>query len=123
MAKRYGLYNKALIPRYNKLVKAGLHEAIMKNLDDYIKHLETQKKKDYALMASTYINQERYKDEWEIVTTDYSQKWINEELEMSWASTEQIESIMIEKQKWEAKNKNKEITVWVFRNIITYYLK
>jgi len=50
----------------------------MNNLDDYKTHLESHKKKDYVLMAQTYLNKSRYLDDWELVKIDFSTKWIND---------------------------------------------
>ncbi len=117
--KNSWLSNNSLIVKYNKLSKEWLHTSIMNNLDDYVKHLEAFKKKDYALMAQTYINQQRYKDSWEIVKTDFSTKWINDLLKERKFTVAVCENIMCEVKAWEVKQ-NKEMTQWVLENIIIH---
>ncbi len=52
------------------------HNKIMENLKDYKLFLEVNKERN-PLQVSTYLNQKRYKDKWEIVR-DVSRKWIND---------------------------------------------
>jgi len=66
----------------------------MDNLKDYKIHLQTHKKKDYALMASTYINQKRYKDKWDIISTNIVNKWIDDLLREKNLSADIIDNIM-----------------------------
>ncbi len=115
------LSSNALIVKYNKLTKEWLHTSIMNNLDDYAKHLEAHKKKEYWLMAQTYINQERYRDNWEVVKVDFWKKWINDLLKERWFTIEVCDNIIGEVNAWEVKQKN-EMTSWVLENIIKYVL-
>jgi len=118
--KNNWLSNDNLIIKYNKLVQEWLHDTIIQNLKDYKLYLEVKKKKDYALMASTYINQARYKDKWEIVE-DQSKKFLNDLFMDRKLEKTIIDNIMLEINKWEEKQK-KEITFWVANNIIDYVL-
>jgi len=59
-------------------------------------------------MASTYINQARYKDKWEIVE-DQSKKFLNDLFMDRKLEKTIIDNIMLEINKWEEKQK-KEIT-------------
>ena len=74
----------------------------MKNLDDYSKHLTAHKKKEYALMAQTYINQKRYEDNWEVVKVDFATKWRSDMIKDQNIPEMYIEPIMLEAKKWDA---------------------
>ena len=80
----------------------------MANLEDYTTYLEVKKKKDYALMAQTYINQERYNDEWEIIE-DMCRKYINEIYKEKKLSADEISNMNTEIQAYEVKH-NREVT-------------
>lgn len=117
------LSSNSLIVKYNKLTKEWLHTSIINNLDDYKKHLEVHKKKDYALMAQTYINQKRYLDNWEIIKVDFSTKWRSDLLKERKIPPEYCELINLEAKKWDANHwQTKEMTVATFENIITSIL-
>ena len=119
--KNNWLSSDRLINKYNSLVDLWLHNLIINNLKKYKKYLEVKNKQEYALMASTYINQARYNDKWEIVE-DMSKKWINDIFEERWLEKHIIDNVLTEIQNWEYKNKPKEITNWVVNNIIDYVL-
>lgn len=119
--KNNWLSSDRLINKYNSLVDLWLHSLIINNLKKYKKYLEVKNKQEYALMASTYINQARYNDKWEIVE-DMSKKWINDIFEERWLEKYIIDNVLTEIQNWEYKNKPKEITNWVVNNIIDYVL-
>lgn len=118
--KNSWLSNNILIVKYNKLCDEWLHKEIIENLKQYKIYLEATKKKDYALMAQTYINQERHKDEWEVIK-DFSKKFINDIYKEKKLNAEEISNINIEVQAWEVKQ-NREITDWIVRNIINIRL-
>ena len=116
LIKNSWLSANSLIVKYNKICKEWLHSKVMANLEDYTTYLEVKKKKDYALMAQTYINQERYNDEWEIIE-DMSRKYINEIYKEKKLSADEISNMNTEIQAYEVKH-NREVTDWVVRNII-----
>lgn len=116
--KDSGLSNNALIVKYNTLCKEWLHSKIMDNLKDYKIYLEVTKKKDYALMAQTYINQARYNDTWEIVQ-DQSRKFINDIFKELELNADEIENVKTEIQAYEKKH-NKEVTDYNVRSLIHY---
>ena len=118
--KKNWLYDQSLIKNYNECVEKWWHKKIMENLENYIKYLEVSKKMEFALMATTYINRKRYLDEWNIVK-DMSRNWMNIILREKEFESDIIENIMSEVKVWEAKQK-KEMSQWVFENIITYVL-
>jgi hypothetical protein len=60
--KNNGLSDDKLITKYNKLVPE--HTEIIDGLKRYIKKIKAENiAKNFILMASTFINQERWKDE------------------------------------------------------------
>lgn len=119
--KNNWLSSDSLILKYNKLVEQGLHDTIIQNLHSYKKYLEVRKKKEFALMASTYINQARYNDKWEIIE-DQSRKFINDLFEERKLNKVQIDNCLTEISNWEAKNKPREITSGIVGNIIDYII-
>lgn len=114
------LSNPTLIVKYNKLCKEWLHSKIMENLKDYKIYLEATKKKDYALMASSYINQSRYNDKWEIVK-DMSKKFINDIFKEKELNADEQDYIMSEVKNYEFKH-HREVTDGVVRNMIELLL-
>lgn len=119
--KKNGLYDQSLVKNYNECVSEWLHKSIMKNLDNYIMYLEVGKKKEFALMPTTYINRKRYLDEW-ILVKDIWKKWIHDIFKDRELSTVVIDNVLTEIQAWEVKNKPKEITSGIVMNIIDYIL-
>lgn len=120
--KNAWLSNERLIHKYNKLVQEWKHELIMKNLKQYNIYLDVSKKwKEFALQASTYINQKRYDDKWEIVT-DMSRKWLNDIYDERKLTVDEIEMLNWEIKKWEATQKQ-EIRRWVVENMILSFFK
>ena len=118
--KNSWLSANSLIVKYNKLCKEWLHSKVMANLEDYVTYLEVKKKKDYALMAQTYINQERYKDEWEIIE-DMSRKFINDIFKEKKLNADEIEFMTKEIEVYE-KTQNREASDFNVRSIIKKYL-
>lgn len=118
--KNNGLSNATLKDNYNKLVEQWLHETVMWNLVEYKKYLEVKKKKEFALMASTYINQARYKDDWDIIE-DLSRKFINDIFKEKDLNSDEIDNITTEISAYELKHK-REVTDWVVRNMIELLL-
>ena len=115
------LSDNALIVKYNKLCKEWLHQKIMDNLEDYKKHLELEKWKGW-LMAKTYLWQRKaYLDNWEIVKVNYEEKWQDEMLKELKVTQICIEQIIWERDKWKATHTNKELTTYVFREMIKKY--
>lgn len=120
--KQNWLYDPKLHIKFEEKRKEYWLEVIMKNLDQYIKHCQVQNKpEDKILMPTTYLNQNRFLDNWALVNTVTSIKWINDIFEERGFSKELIDNIMQEVKAWEVKQK-KEITVWVLNNIIDYVL-
>ncbi len=114
----------ALMCKYNKLTVEWKHTSIMKNLDDYSKHLTAHKKKEYALMAQTYINQKRYEDNWEVVKVDFATKWRSDMIKDQNIPEMYIEPIMLEAKKWDATHwTTREMTSWNFQIMIDKYYK
>lgn len=120
--KNSWLSNDTLINKYNKLVSEWKHSIVIENLQQYKKYLEVTNKKDYALMASTYINQRRFEDSWNI-EIDLSKKFIDDIYKERKLSAEVINNVKTEISSREVKNKPKEITTWVVNNIIDYVLQ
>lgn len=114
--KKNWLSDNKLIEKYSKLWDK--HEEIMNWLRKYINWIEVEKKPlSFVLMASTFINQERRKDDWKVLENRFSfaQKWIAEKLE--WLSKETIDLVLDQKDIWE-KKWHKDISPWVLDNII-----
>ena len=73
-------------------------------------------------MAQTYINQERYRDNWEVVKVDFANKWKSDMIKEQKIPKEYAEPIMLESDKWEATHgKTREMTSLTFQNIIDRY--
>ena len=68
-------YDKRLIRKYEIVLEKNSHESIIKNLKRYILHLDLYTTKP-PLQVATYINGNRFLDDWETVKVDYSEKWI-----------------------------------------------
>ncbi len=120
--KSNGLSDDKLIHKYNKLVAEWLHDKIILNVKQYKTYLEVKKKKEFALMAQTYLNQARYNDKWEIIE-DTSKKFINDIFEERKLNKTQIDNCLTEISNWEYKNKPREITTGITNNIIDYILR
>ena len=104
--KKNWLYDQSLIKNYNECVSKWLHKDIMANLESYITYLEVTDKKDYALMATTYINRKRYLDEW-VVVKDLSRKRIDDLFKQRELNPDVISNVLTEIDAREAKNKTK----------------
>lgn len=117
--KKNWLSDNKLIEKYSKLWDK--HLEIMEWLRKYINWIEVEKKPlSFVLMASTFINQERRKDDWKVLENrfSFSQKWIADKLQG--LSQEKTNIILEQKDLWE-KKMHKDITPWVLDNIIEKY--
>lgn len=112
------LSNSTLIVKYNTLCDEWLHDMIIENLKQYKIYLETKKKQQYALMAQTYLNQERFRDKWEIIE-DQSRKFINDIFKELELTADEISNVKTEIQAYEIKHK-KEVSDWTVRSLIHY---
>ena len=113
-------YDKATIRKYKIVLEKFEHEKIMENLELYEKHLKCNPTKP-ALQVNTYLNRSRFKDNWEIVKTTQSQKWIDDIMKERGFEVEVIDNIMLEVKAWETRQ-SKEVTVGVLDNLIKYVL-
>jgi len=89
-----GSYADTLIRKYEIVLTENKHSDIMKNLKEYIEHIDAYKKP--PLQAGTYLNQKRYLDPWETVKVDFTTKWIDDILKERQIPSEVKEVIMIE---------------------------
>lgn len=121
-AKKYyiikdsGLSDEKLIAKYNKLIDK--HQEIMNWLDKYIRKIKAENIAiNFILMASTFISQERWKDEFTIMENRvwFAQKWMLPYLQD--LPEERIQFI-VNKVREREKKYNKDCTEWVLQNII-----
>ena len=113
-------YDERLIAKYHKALEEVSHTDIMKNIEEYKLFLEVNKERP-PLQVSSYINQKRYKDKWEIIK-DVSRKWLNEIFQERWLNANEIEILNWEIKGWEDKWK-KEIRRWVVYEMIKQIFK
>lgn len=114
--KNSWLSDEKLISKYNKLV--WQHQDIMDWLNRYIKKIKAENiAKNFILMASTFINQERYKDEFTIMENRvwYSQKWL---IPLLQDLPEEKAQIIVDKIREREKKTNKECNESIAKNII-----
>lgn len=121
--KKTWLSDDKLINKYNKLAKEWKHTEIMDWLTRYIKKIKAENTAEkFILMASTFINQNRYLEEFIVLENRvwFTQKWIIPYLQE--VSEEKAQLILDKVREWE-KKQSKEITKWVLQNIIEFYNK
>ena len=111
-------YVSTLWRKYDIILEKNKHSKIMDNLKLYKLHLETHKSKP-PCQPSTYLNGNRFLEQWEIIKTTQSTKWMDDLIKQRGYSKDEIDSILLEVKAWEQKH-NKEITTWVFDNIAHY---
>lgn len=116
--KNNWLSSDALILKYNTLVEQGLHDKIIQWLQRYIKKIKAENiAKSFILMWSTFISQERWKDDFIIMENrvGYNQKWLLPYIQ----NVDELKAKLIvdEVRKREKKN-NKDCNEKVLQNII-----
>jgi hypothetical protein len=72
-------------------------------------------------MPATYLNQNRFLDEWDLEQVTYDQKWVNTMLAEQVQDDSIMQAIIAEKRAWESKNPHRELTTGIFQNIINEY--
>lgn len=118
---KHGSYDKTLIRKYRiKLDEWNSHQTIMWNLSKYKLHLESFKSKP-PLQVWTYLNQNRFLDEYKLDKKFYENKWKTEILENQKVPKLHSWIIMKEADIWEQTNKNKEMTSHLFQKIINKF--
>ena len=70
-------YDKTLLRKYEIILKENNHSDIIDNLKVYKEHLKLFPTKP-PLQVSTYLNRNRFKDDWETVKINYEEKWITD---------------------------------------------
>ena len=91
----------------------------MDNLNDYKLFLEVNKSRS-PLQVTTYINQKRYLDNWEIIK-EQSRKFVNDIFKEKQLNADEIEFMTKEIETYE-KTQNREATDYNVRAIIKKYL-
>ncbi len=116
-----GSYAKTLLRKYELVLKENKHEDIIKNLKQYKEHLILFPSKP-ALQVSTYLNQNRFKDDWELIKTDFASKWQDDRLKELKVPVNCIDPIKTEIQAWESKHgAMREMTIGILDQIIWKY--
>ncbi|MDA3855712.1 MAG: hypothetical protein PF569_05605 [Candidatus Woesearchaeota archaeon] len=72
---------------------------MLDKLDQYKRHLESFTLKP-PLQVSTFLNQERYRDDYEVTKVDYTNKWKDDMLKEQKVPKECIDAIMTENSAW-----------------------
>lgn len=112
-------YWDPVIRKYEIALESTPHKTIMDNLKDYKLFLEINKTRP-PLQVTTYINQKRYFDKWEIVK-DMSRKFINDIFKEKQLNADEIEFMTKEIETYE-KTQNREASDYNVRAIIKKYL-
>jgi len=99
-------YDKTLIRKYHKAIKEHSHKLIMDNLTNYKLYLEV-KKTIPPDMVSTYLNQNRFLDKYEVIQ-DLSRKFINDIFIERKLNKEQIDNALSEINAWGNKTKKRD---------------
>lgn len=94
-----GTYDKTLIRKYEIVLEKNKHEDIIKNLKQYQEHLKLYTSKP-PLQVATYLNRNRFKDDWETIKIDYSEKWITDIMKEREIDEQHQERIMVEVRLW-----------------------
>lgn len=116
-----GSYAKTLVKKYHECLKEKDHKYMMDKLREYQKHLEAFTSKP-TLQVSTYLNQWRYNDTYELIKVDYVNKWKDDMLKEQEVPQECIDAIMSENNKWVSNHwQMREMTAYVFQEIIGKY--
>lgn len=119
--KKTWLSDDKLINKYNKLAKEWKHTEIMDWLARYIKKIKAENTAEkFILMASTFINQNRYTEEFIVLENRvwFTHKWI---LPLLQEVEEEKAQLVLDKIRQREKQTNKEITEWVAINIINTF--
>lgn len=114
--KNSWLSDDKLIKKYNWLVIK--HNEIMDWLNRYIKKIKAENTaKNFILMASTFINQERWKDEFIILE---NRVWYADSRMLPYLQKvdETKAKLILDKVREREKKMNKECNEWVLQNII-----
>ena len=117
-----GSYSDTLVRKYEIVLEKTKHSDIMNNLKDYKRHIIEFNK--LPLQVWTYLNQNRFMDDWETVKVNYEEKWIDEHIKLREIPQECIEPIMWEVGNWKAKhwdNPSMEFTTFKLDAIIDKY--
>ena len=93
---------------------------MMDKLDEYKNHLKSFTTKP-PLQVWTYLNQKRYNGTYEITKVDYTTKWQDEVLRERKIPLEYVEMIILERDKRVAMNPKKEVTAYIFDEMIKKY--
>lgn len=110
-----GIYDSKLITKYNKLVAEWLHKQIIEAVTLYKKELEVKKQTKIA-NASTFLNQQRWMQNFKVTKGEPWKEWMDAMLKPLDAT--QIEKVLAISKEWKDKNPIKELTEWILQNMI-----
>lgn len=116
-------YDDTLIKKYHTAIIDFPHKKMMEKLDEYSRHLEAFDFKK-PVMLSVFLNQKRYKEDYEVSNVDFTQKWKDDMLREQKVPKTCIDAIMTENNAWESTHwKVREMTSLIFQAIIDKYYK
>lgn len=114
--KKVWLSNSKLIAKYNSLVALWKHNEIMRAVEKYTKQIHVDRvTTKFVKNAETWINQECWKDEYNILQNRFSMhdQWIASELQDEWEDV--IDAVLAAKPIWEKTHKMKNFSTGVLR--------
>ena len=112
-------YDKRLIRKYEIVLEKNKHEDIIKNLKRYILHLDLYTTKP-PLQVASYINWNRFLDDWETVKINYEEKWIIDIMQERKITEDSQNRIMTAVRIWRKTNEPvKEFTTNTLEQMIT----
>lgn len=113
-------YANTLIKKYHKTLELIKHKDMMDKLKEYKQHLEVFTTKS-PLQVGTFLNQSRWKDTYEIARVNFEDKWQLDLLKELKVPEEYVELIIWERDKWKSMHTTKEVTRYVFEEMIKKY--